>query len=61
MEEVKGGTLMTGWLYPVLLIIGAIVVCTAGELFTIAICDKAAGKTVYAIPDFKREGQPKAA
>ncbi len=50
-----------GWLYPILLSIGAIVVCTAMELLSLAIADKAVRTTVYAGPGFKGDGQQKAA
>lgn len=51
----------SGWLYPILLSIGAIVVCTAMELLSVAVADKAARKIVYAGPGFKGKVEPKAA
>ena len=47
--------------YPVLLSLAAFVVCTAMELLSVAIADKAAGKTVSAGPGLTGDGQQKAA
>jgi hypothetical protein len=50
-----------GWFYPVLLSIGLIVVCTAMELLSVALTDKAVRNTVNANPGFKSVGPQKAA
>ena len=50
-----------GWFYPVLFVIGLIVVCTAMELLSVAVTDKAAGKALYRSPGSTRDGRQKAA